>query len=439
MDENEILKNVQAKIAIEKFQKKESKKQRKINIIKNITMLLVGSLSITSMVFATDISTKIYENKYNTGNGFGKAISEGYIEEPNADYNSYSATAENTETGEIVEDAETGIKVKEFTMDDFNLSMTFEVELSEKAQEIVNYKDIYQMSFQDFIIYDENKTVLFASSSEIFDSFCAENNLPYNSKTATNEQFIGSGYGTFPNAIADREENKVEVCYNFYTGGDCIYPKSKELNIKVGKIKASRNDSILGSEEITFAGNWNINLDVPAKFYNRSNISYVQTNTTNENYSLVSATVSETGTIIELKTKAKALAEPEETSTNMTEEMIYYTTILERDSKFNTSEIFNYLMFEALKEQGSENTKNEWREYYEKCTNPEWYLTNENGEKFETILSSSETLGADYNTYVGVLKLYGNFDLTKYDATDKIILHVIHNDNEFEIELTRND
>ena len=40
----------------------------------------------------------------------------------------------NIETGEKIEDLETKVSVKDFTMDNYNLSISFEVELSEKTK-----------------------------------------------------------------------------------------------------------------------------------------------------------------------------------------------------------------------------------------------------------------------------------------------------------------
>ena len=109
-------------------------------------------------------------------------------------------------------------------MDDFTLSMTFDVTLSDKASEIIKAEDVYDMNFPDLIIYDENNTVLFCNSGIQFDEFCKEKNLGYNYDTATDEQYIGSGVNTF---VSQKDGNHVKVVYNIYTGGDCSYPKSK--------------------------------------------------------------------------------------------------------------------------------------------------------------------------------------------------------------------
>ena len=53
----DMLKNVQDKIAIEKFKKTEKRKIKLESVFQNTFMFLVGSLSITGIVFATDIST----------------------------------------------------------------------------------------------------------------------------------------------------------------------------------------------------------------------------------------------------------------------------------------------------------------------------------------------------------------------------------------------
>ena len=66
---------------------------------------------------------------FGTGNGVGKAIEEGYIEEIEMESDSSDSVASNEETGQVIEDFETSIKVDEFIMDDFTLSITFDVEI----------------------------------------------------------------------------------------------------------------------------------------------------------------------------------------------------------------------------------------------------------------------------------------------------------------------
>ena len=57
------------------------------------------------------------------------------------------------------------------------------------------------------------------------------------------------------------------------------------------------------------------------------------------------------------------------------------------------------------------------------------------GEKFKPIDTNRISNDCKYNSQTGELELSGHFDLTKYDLTDEIVLHIKHNGNDFEIML----
>ena len=109
----EGLKDLRAKIAISKLleEEKMEKKLKKGNILKPMVAACAMIVSVSGIVFAREISTQIYNNFYQTGNGVGKAISEGYIEETNMNYESAKAVVQDKESGKIIEDALTKVKV----------------------------------------------------------------------------------------------------------------------------------------------------------------------------------------------------------------------------------------------------------------------------------------------------------------------------------------
>lgn len=433
--EEDTLKKLQDKIAVEKFKKIEKRKTKLENILQSTFMFAIFSLSITGIAFAQEISTKIYENKYGTGNGFGRAIEEGYIQKQEDEPLAANSVIENMETGRKIEDLETKVKVKDFTMDNYNLSISFEVELSSKAKEIISTEEIVEMNFPDLIISDENNNVLYCLDTEIFNNFCKEKNLSYNADTATAEQFINSGVGTF---IESRDGNKINIVYAIYTGENSTYPKCKKLNIEMNNIKISKNETSFGDEEINLLGNWKFSLDVPEQIYNREEISYKQKSTENEKYELAKAIITETGTEIQLNTKLENVDYPDSSELS-SEEQKFYNILYKsgENEELCTDEILNYLG--ALREYSPEiqAIREKQASFREKYYNVEWYITNNKGEKFETIQTNRETRGNSYNSQTGVLKLYGNFDLTKYDLTDEITLHIKHNGNDFEIILNK--
>ena len=182
MSKDNIINLIKDDIAISNFKKKYQKQEKLKNIFQNILAISLCTLSITGIVFAKEISTKIYDNFWQTGNGVGKAMNEGYIENINMDYQVSNTNVQNTETGEKIEDTETKIKVDEMVMDDFTLSLTFNVELSDKIKELIK-DDVWECNFPDLVIYDENNIALYTIFGTSFNEFCKEKNLQYDYNT----------------------------------------------------------------------------------------------------------------------------------------------------------------------------------------------------------------------------------------------------------------
>lgn len=142
MSKDSILNNLKDNISASNFIKEKAKKDKMKNILQSSLAVILCAFSITGIVFAKEISTKMYENFWTTGNGIGHAMEEGYIEQPKMEPENSVSVMENEETGEKIEDLETSVKVDELVMDDFNLSLTFNVTLSDKALEVVKAEDI---------------------------------------------------------------------------------------------------------------------------------------------------------------------------------------------------------------------------------------------------------------------------------------------------------
>lgn len=294
MSKSKILENIKDNIAIENFREINKRKNRIKKIIQSTLTVTICCLSITGLVFAKDISNQIY-NKYFTGKGVEKAINEGYVEQTQMQEQASTSTISNEETGEIIEDNGTTVKVSEIIMDDFSLSMTFDVTLSDKIKDIITANDVMEMNFPDIVLYDENNVVLNTIGEEELNKFKQKTNI-------TPTEFVNSGVNTF---VSERNKNTIKVIYNFYTGGDSTYPKSKEIHVDIGRIKISKNETVMGDEEITIKGGWNFKIDVPEKMYNRQNVVYKQKSTTNQDFNVQSAVLYNTGMEIKMKFKAE--------------------------------------------------------------------------------------------------------------------------------------
>ena len=427
MGKEKIFENVQENIAIENFRALHKKHERTKKILQSTLTVMICSLSVTGIVFAKDISTKLYDNFFMTGKGMETAMNEGYIENTDMEYENANTTIENTETGEMIEDVETKVKVSEFVMDDFNLSITFDVELSEKAKEIVTADEVWEFNFPDLVISDENNVVLYCPSGVKYEEFSKEKNLRLNYDEAMDKKmYIGSGVNII---LIEREGNHVKVVYNIYTGGDSHYPKSKTLTIDMTKINISKNEEAsMGEEEITLTGDWHFDVAVPEKMYNRQSVVYSQVDTTNEDYQVESATLYDTG----MEITAKIKTEPKPKYPSFLEHDFYDS--LSDDDPLKNEDILGYISWK-------ERQTDAYKEYYEKVdelTNISIYLTNENGETFSLNQGPNEngSIGIDEE---GILTYTGMFDLTKYNETEKVIVHFEYRGQTEEVVLEKGD
>ena len=419
---NEIIDDVKMKMAISNFQKQELKKiSRKKTIFDTVAIASMITISVSGMVFAKDISTQIY-NKFSNGKGVETAINEGYIEETNMESTNSKTVTQNIETGQIIEDTNTSIKVDEFLMDDFWLSLTFDVALSDEIKNIISNKDVGEIYFDDLVVYDENGVVLFVLDNEDLELFKQRNNIEI-------KDVIGSGVNTFP---AEKTDISVKIIYNIYTGSEAPYPKSKELHFDITRMRLSKNVEVpYGDEEITIKGNWNFKLDVPEKMWNRQNVIYKQKSTTNPEFNINSAILYDTGMEIQMKFKAEKQKSWHEIESEFSEEIAFYYS-LDKDDELRNIDILNYFERELYQnpeyQKAMKNETDKW--HYEK------YLMNNKGEKFYMTEGPRENGGASIDDD-GFMTSTVMFDLTKYDATDEITLHIDYKGNAADIVMEK--
>lgn len=410
------------RIAISNLLEEEKmKKERKlVNTIKPMVAASVMIVSLSGIVFAKDISNHIYNN-FLTGGGVEKAINEGYIENPEMEEQSSNSTIQNEETGEIIEDNETSIKVSELIMDDFTLSMTFEVTLSDKIKNIITAKEVVEMNFSDIVIYDENDIILNNVYEQILNKFSEKNNIKP-------KEIVNSGLNVF---VSEKNDRTVKVVYNLDTGEGNFFPKSKKLHFDINKIKISKNETLLGDEEITIKGDWNFEVEVPEKMYNRENVVYRQKSTTNQDFNVMSATLYTTGTEIKMRFKAEKKISLEEIDSEALKELQFYWSLDEED-ELKTIDILNYVESKARETPEYQELSEKERERWEYGK----YLTNSKGEKFE-FSEGPRANGAATIDDDGIMTSTCMFDLTKYDATDEITLHLDYKGNKADIVLEK--
>ncbi len=382
-EEIEVPYRVKNKIRTVLNDKKERKNRNRLifNTIKILATVSACFIITTGVVFAKDVYNFI-NNFFTNNEGMDNAIEQGYIDKPNMEY---------------VESNGTEIKINKILMDDYNLSLEFNINLN-KELKTENINDIY---FPDMIITDENNNMLYCEEPMVFEEYCKSNNLEYK-WTHCNENYINSGSNKF---IKTNNGETINLIYNFYASK---YPKSKKILINFNKILCSYKD-----KDIIINGNWQIEYEVPEKFYNRDAYIYTVKKCTSDKIRIEEVTVTETTTKMIIQTDEKPflpyeLTDDEETKNRKIQEE------LERQQNMTIKDF-----------EKSRKFKNE-------------YIENSNGEKFYPTNSTSEDTGYSFID-MNYLLHWQTFNLNKYNTTKTLKIYMNYNGEDIVIELERKD
>ena len=269
------------------------------------------------------------------------------------------------------------------------------------------------------------RQVLYCPTGVRYNEFSQAHNLGIDYEEALdNGSYIGSGVNIIP---VQREGNHVKVVYNIYTGGSSSYPKSKTLTVDMTKINISKNEGTsMGEEEIILTGDWQFDIAVPEKMYNRQSVVYVQTDTTNEDYQVEAATLYDTG----MEITAKIKTEPQPKHPSFLEWEFYDT--LSDDDPLRNPEIMGYI---GWKERQTEAYK-EYAKKIDELFDISAYITNENDEEFQLTQGPSAN-GSTAIDEEGMMTYTGMFDLTKYDQAEIITVHFKYNGQTEEVTLQK--
>ena len=165
--------------------------------------------------------------------------------------------------------------------------------------------------------------------------------------------------------------------------------------------------------------------------YNRHNVIFKQTSTTNKDFNVESAVLYNTGTNIRLKFKAEKVKR----EYFNTPELEFYNSLQDND-ELKTQEIWRYLENERYNSEEIREKESKSMEEYRNATNFDVYITNKTGEKFGITVGPREN-GSKYLDEDGYMNFEGMFDLTKYNASDELILHVEYKGKDEKITLKK--
>ena len=331
----------------------------------NKTKILVAAACCTmflttGIVFADEI-TRAVKNIFNYSKGVEKAIENDYIEVP---------------AQQIAESNGINIEVKNFLMDDYDLSFTFKVHVEDTEL----FNKISNINLNDMIITDEENNILYCEDKERLDKYCETNNFNY-TFGKYNEKYIVAEQESY---ISSKIDNDIYLIYNLNTDK---FPKSKIINIGVSKMNFILSDKT----EVIANGDWNLELEVPEKFYNRECEIYTVESCNNQNILVTDFSVYNTGTNISLE--------------------------------MNTKSVYNISDEDNIKELNKEKFKDWYNQHTKNGVKvvSEIYLEDENGDKYYPLKNSIEDKSIKYN-YDGTINVRQKFDLTINDNCKSLVL-----------------
>lgn len=370
----------------ETLQEQKKKKIRKIRNAKVLATSCVCLVTITSIVYAKDISNWV-QKFFNNNKGIDTAIENGYLSTTDMEYvNSEGINA----------------KIDNFLMDDYNLSFT----LSLQFEDNINLDEISRVDIPDIIITDEENRILYCENEDAFKKFCGEKKLDYKYNEFT-ENYIDGGRNCYIKRKTE-DTKTIEIICNLQ--GE-KFPRSRSINVDFAKIKISKQKDS-GNKEMCITGKWNLDMNVPDKFYNREEIVYAIKSCNDTNICIDEFSVKDTGTKFEFHTKL---------------DPIYYETDTE-DVKKKRYEQFTGWYFKEIKENRA-LIINE-------------YIEDNQGNKYYPSMSNTQNSKTKYEMS-GEFKHNQIFNLTKYSITNKIKIHFILNlpseSKEIIIELERKE
>lgn len=369
-------------------------KEEKHKYRKNFVKLIVagcGCLIITtSLVFAKDI-TNYFKYFFNNNAGMDKAISNGYIMESEMEY----VSSGNTE-----------IKIENLLMDDYNLNFTLNI----KFDKNIDITKISRIELPKMLITDESNKILYCNNEEEFYSYSQSKNLDY-AYNEFNENYINSGINLYIKEI-NYTENTLKLVCNLYGNN---YPKSKKLNISLKQITALNNQESK-SIKTNFEGLWDINIDIPSKFYERTSMIYKVKSCSNSKINITKAEITDINMKLEL--------------------------VIQNDKIYESGD-----SQEVINKKIEKANENAIQEVQEKIKNKDYdnvglfyakpYVETDTKEKFYPTESTSEDSGHSNDYMTGIVRYWQTFNLTKQEATKNLKVYLKYNGEDVFIELER--
>lgn len=251
----------------------------------------------------------------------------------------------------------------------------FAMNFNFKVDEKHNVDEFESIQIEDLKIVDETGKTVFVTHTH-------EDAMEYT-----------GAYSFFANKRGEREF----IVSLSATGNPEAFPKSKYLTVTFSKLKTGKLiylNNIEQKQVSCYEGNWKFEVEVPEEFYKRESVVYRVKSCSDDKTVLTKAVLSNTAFKIALTT----------TTDKIDYELLHTSTP---------------------------------KSIYDKIALQKEYVENSKGEKFETAQRSDGDGGYSLSPD-NVIEYYQTFNLTKYDATDNITVHIFTNKGEeIVIELER--
>ncbi len=261
------------KVKLHRVRKKLKTRLIKRGIGIKIVSIILVLFVVTGVVFAKEIVQFVKHIFINTSDGVESAIENGYIQEVNMDY---------------IQNNNVDIKVDYILMDDFNLNIMFNIDLKE-------IKELSLIELNNVAITDENGNILLTEFKDKnkYLEFCKKN------KIENTNNYIALGYYNYSSLTYDYQNST--YLYSYIVRSE-NFPKSKKLHIAFDEIVLFSGNTINKKILDSISGNFELDIDLDEKMYNRKTLVYNLEYCNDNNLKLLNATVSETGLKIKCQT-----------------------------------------------------------------------------------------------------------------------------------------
>ena len=271
----------------------------------------------------------------------------------------------------IEEQTASGISatIENFMMDDYNFGINFILTFENKEDaEKLGAKDIL---LQDLKIVDEENNVVFSTN--------------YYKEDYEKQEFYYNGFSMKSNLV---EDNKIRVSL-ITSGGVTPFPKSKKLKVTFKRIAEeiypTSEEELLKTEQNVYIGDWNFEVDVPKEMYEREVVVDKVKSCNDKDTVVDNATLSNTAFKISIP--------------YTTTDKIDYKALYDRE---NRKSIYDLIALQ--------------KEYVETSDGKRFEASNDGNNHYRG--AKGEEKITDYAQ---------TFNLTKFDATDELTVHIFTN------------